>query len=146
AFLVNYHEWPDANAKMMGFDPEREAYQRIFLIRKLREYGIHVDTDVALDVAQGMMNSFNRQGGKVPIDDFVAKILQPRATALDFERFVRHQVGIQQLRALVGLGGELVQPQEAQSAYIHEHQQLATEAVFFNASNFLASVSAPDAQ
>ena len=61
----------------------------------------------------------------------------------DLDRFIRHELGIQELVSTIGLSGKLVTPQEAQSLYIREHEELSTEAVFFQGSNYLASVSAP---
>jgi hypothetical protein len=64
----------------------------------------------------------------------------------DFERFVRHYLGVQELVTAVGLGGKLVTPQEGRELYKRENQELATAAVFFSASNYLASVTVlPDA-
>jgi hypothetical protein len=40
-----------------------------------------------------------------------------------------------------GLSGRLITPQEAKALYERDHQELATEVVFFNASNYLANVS-----
>jgi hypothetical protein len=37
----------------------------------------------------------------------------------------------------------LVAPQEAQSLYVREHEELSTAAIFFEGSNYLAKVSAP---
>ena len=71
-------------------------------------------------------------------------MLQPRGFQVeDLERFVRHYMGVQELIATVGLGGKLVTPQELRDLYKREHQELATEAVFFSASNYLASVTVP---
>jgi hypothetical protein len=41
-----------------------------------------------------------------------------------------------------GLSGKLITPREIQGIYEREHQERATEAVFFSTSNYLASVSA----
>src|ERR1044072_1988616 len=43
-FFVNYHQWPGQEAKQMGFDPDRETYQRLFFIRKAKEQNIQVDS------------------------------------------------------------------------------------------------------
>jgi hypothetical protein len=65
-----------------------------------------------------------------------------RLTALDFERYIRNLLAIQQLMTVHGLAGRLVTPQETRLLYERENEELATEAVFFNATNFLASVNA----
>ena len=58
-------------------------------------------------------------------------------------RFVQHYLGIQEMIGTVGLGGKLVTPQEVRELYQREHQELATAAVFFSASNYLARVTMP---
>ena len=56
---------------------------------------------------------------------------------------MRHYMGVQELIATVGLGGKLVTPQEIRDLYKREHEELATAAVFFSASNYLAGVTVP---
>ena len=75
---------------------------------------------------------------------FIQQVLQPRGFELDdLERFVRHYMGVQELIATVGLSGKLVTPQEIRDLYKREHEELATAAVFFSASNYLAGVTVP---
>jgi hypothetical protein len=75
---------------------------------------------------------------------FIRQVLQPRGvTAEDLERFVRHYVGVQELVSTVGLSGKLVTPQEIRDLFKREHEEVATAAVFFTASNYLAGISAP---
>src|SRR5215469_6322307 len=40
-YLVQTHQWPDNAGK--EFDLQRQAYQRLFLLRKLNDYNIHAD-------------------------------------------------------------------------------------------------------
>ncbi len=58
---------------------------------------------------------------------------------------VGSEVAAQAGRAMLSqfLSGKLVTPQEARELYQREHQELATEAVFFSASNYLATVPTP---
>ena len=75
---------------------------------------------------------------------FIKQVLKPRGFDVeDLERFMRHYMGLQELIATVGLGGKLVTPQEIRDLYKREHEELATAAVFFSASNYLAGVSVP---
>jgi parvulin-like peptidyl-prolyl isomerase len=48
---------------------------------------------------------------------------------------------MEQLVAAIGASGKLVTPQEAQVLYARNNQELSTEAVVLNGSNFLASVT-----
>ena len=136
----------EQTARTSGFDPQRETYYRLLLIRKQEELGIHVSSDVIAQTARNMVGPLRKSGIESPTE-FVKKILEPRGFQVDdFERFARHELGIQELISTVGMSGKLVTPEEAKALYEREHEELATDAVFFSASNFLASVSAtPDA-
>ena len=116
------------------------------LIQKQKQLGIHISPDVVVQSARVMVSQFQRAGITSP-DMFVKNVLNPKGlTVDDFERFVRHYLGIQELIATVGLSGNLVTPQEVRDLYKREHEELSTAAVFFSASNSLASVAAtPDA-
>jgi hypothetical protein len=135
--------WPDDEAKKQGGDVERETYQWLLLIQKQKELGIHTSTDVIAQAARQMISPFERAGITSP-DIFIRQVLQPRGFSMeDLERFMRHHIGVQELIAAVGLGGKLVTPQEVLDLYKREHEELATAAVFFSASNYLAGISAP---
>jgi hypothetical protein len=141
-YFLNTGEWPDTDGKRMGFEPERETYYRLLLIQKQEQLGIHVSSESVARIANSILRSLNR-GNPLPLDVFAKQVLLQRGMAVeDFERFVRHELGMQQLVAVTGLGGKLVTPQEAQVLYEREHQELATQAVFFPASNYLAGVTA----
>ena len=138
--------WPDEEAKKTGGQIERETYQWLLLIQKQQQLGIHISTDVVAQAARAMVSQFQRSGITSP-EMFIRQVLQPRGFQVeDLERFVRHYMGVQELIATVGLSGKLVTPQETRDLYKREHEELATEAVFFSASNYLASVTvSPDA-
>jgi peptidyl-prolyl cis-trans isomerase D len=65
----------------------------------------------------------------------------PNADEEDFERFLRHDLGIRQLASVVALSGKLVTPEEARALYEREHQDLSAQAVFFSAANFFDQVT-----
>jgi hypothetical protein len=133
-------QFPDDDARRRGFDPAREAYQWLFLVRKQEELGIEVSPDIAARIGREMLSNFERQGIGTPAA-FNKQVLEPRKLNLhDFERFVRHYVGLQELIALAGSSGRLVTPQEARELYERENQNMSVEAVVFSASNYLASV------
>jgi len=140
-FFFNYGEWPDRNAKRMGFDIERATYERLLLIQKIEQMGIHVGDDTVTRVAADAVRSFFRDKPGT-MDTFVKQVLrQAGLEAGDFERFIRHDLGQQQLLAVVGLVGRLVPPQEGRQLYEREHEELAVEAVFFSGSNHLAGIT-----
>jgi len=133
-------EWPDGGRKNPNFDEEREIYFRLLLIQKQNELGIEVSDEAVAKTAAERMRALNR-GNPVPLDAFVKNVLaQKNLTLEDFQRFVRHNVGIQQLIAITSLGGNLLTPQEIRAFYEREHQELSVQAVFFPATNYLAGI------
>jgi hypothetical protein len=140
-YFFVYGDWPGAQAAQMGFDLDRETYFRLLLIRKQEELDIHVPPAAAAKVAAERLRRLNR-GTPVPLEVFVKQVLNREGlTAADFERFVRHDLGIQQLMAACALTGQLVTPQEARLFYERSHTDLSVEAVFFSASNYLSTVT-----
>ncbi len=134
-YFITHGEWPrDAEAKRTGFDANRESYNQLVLIEKMKDLNIQVSNEAIARLAATILRSS-------PYETFVDKILKPQGfSGSDFERFLRHELAIQQLIGVMGLGGKLITPQEAEARYRREQQELATEAVFFGASNYLASV------
>jgi hypothetical protein len=134
--------WPDDESKRRGYDPYIETYKWLLLIQKQEQIGVHVSADSGADAAREMLAPLQRNGLTSP-SMFVTQVLEPKGFTLDdFERYVRHFVGVQELIGAFGLSGKLVTPGEAASVYQREHEELATEAVFFSVSNYLSNVSA----
>jgi len=144
--------WPDDEATRRGADGqpsqmERETYQWLLMVQKQEQLGIRVSSEMAAEVAKGMLAALQRAKVIPSPEAFVQQVLPRNRFKLDdFERFVRHYLGLQELVTAVGLGGKLVTPQEGRELYKRENQELAAAAVFFSASNYLASVTVlPDA-
>ncbi len=139
-FLKSGGHWLRDESRRTGSDEMAETYKWLVLIRAQDQLGIRVGDDAAERMARQVVFSFERIGITSP-QMFVERILQPHGLRIDdFERFVRHYVGIEQLIATTGLSGKLITPEEAKGLYEREHQELATEAVFFEATNYLAGV------
>lgn len=138
--------WPDDEAARTGGQIDRDTYQWLLLIQKQDQMGIRFSPSVAAQAARAMVSHFERAGINSP-EMFIRQVLQPRGIDVDdLERFVGHFLGVQELIATVGLAGELLTPSEAQALYKREHEEVATQAAFFSASNYLASVTVlPDA-
>ena len=135
--------WPDEDAKKQGGELERDTYQWLLLIQKQKQLGIHISTDVVAQAAKAMISQFQRGGINSP-EMFIEQVLKRVGFgADDLERFVRHYIGVQELIATIGLGGKVVVPQEVRDLYKREHEEVATAAMFFSASNYLAGVTAP---
>lgn len=132
--------WPDQDAQRTGFDPMRETYQWLLLVQKLDKLDIHASMDAVAQTARAMIQPFQRMGVKTP-QEFFQQVLAPKGIGPeDFQRFVQHYLGIQELISTFGVGGKLVTQKEVESLYQREHQEISTEAVVFSASNYLAAV------
>jgi peptidyl-prolyl cis-trans isomerase D len=143
-YFFNYGNgtWPDKKNNISQKDIERSIYQRLLLTQKASDLGIHVGLDTAAEMANQLLRRFGRNGQIVPMDEFAKQVLQPEGLAVtDFENFVRHDIAIQQLVQSIGSSGALVTPQEAAGIYQREHQELASQIVFFSAKNYVSSVT-----
>ena len=131
--------WPE-DKKQSDFNATRETYNALLEDQKAREYGIEVSPETAAKYAREIL-------GPLTYDTLVEKILKPKnLTIEDFERFVRHQIALQQLTAIAGLTGRLVTPQEAEHYFRKEYEEVSASVVFFSATNYFAGVTAsPDA-
>ena len=145
-YLFRAGNWPNEESKQRGFDQEREIYQWLLLAQKQRQMGINISSEMAAQAARGMLSQLNQasQFQKVELTPqiFRQRILEPHGLqADDFERFIRHELGIQELIATVGLSGKLVTPQDIKAIYVRQHEELNTEAAFFSTSNYLSTVT-----
>ncbi|MSU58503.1 MAG: hypothetical protein EXS35_10050 [Pedosphaera sp.] len=140
-YYFNYGEFPGDEAKRVGFDVGRETYIRLFILHKLEELDIHVSDETVTQKAGEIMRMVGR-GTPAPFAAFEKNVLNAHGlSALDFTRWVRNELGRQQLVNAVAAAGRLVTPQEARVLYERENEELATEAVFFSATNYLSTVT-----
>lgn len=144
---INYYrthgEFPDTAAPRNGWNQEQQTYQWLLLTRKLDEYNIHVDSDSAAKFGSLILRELGR-GEIIPFDQFESQVLQRHnLTGDDFQRFLEHFLGIQQLAQVVGASGNLVPPEEIKALYIQEHQEVKAQVVKFSASNYLATIPEP---
>jgi len=142
--LFNYGEWPDSRgSSQFGQSLEQETRSRLFLIRKLKDLNIQVDESA---VAEWIVTAFQdretKQFNKDVYPRFIQQIEQRRLKEVDFQRYVRHQVGIQHLAAVAGSSGKLVTPQEAEQAFREENQKVDTKVARFSLTNYQAAVQA----
>jgi len=139
-FFMSGGRWPDQDSRQMGFDVERETYQWLMLQQKAEQLGIHPGSEVVARVARDMISNFQRAGVASP-QAFLTDVLKPHGLiAADFERFVRRYLSVQQLIGTIGLAGRLVPPDDLKGFYTRERQELQTEAVILDATNYLAQV------
>lgn len=140
-YFFSAGEWPGGPNMRQGFDVDRETYFRLLMLQKIKQAKIHVADETVAKVAADLLRAFNR-GQPASVTMFEQNILRPQGlTALDFERYIRNHLGVQQLIAANGVSGKLITPQEARILYEREHEELSTEAVFFSVTNYLAGLS-----
>lgn len=122
---------------------EREALQWLYIIDKIDQAGIHIARDKVAEAARRLvLSSLQGPGGrKVPPELAERVLTESGFRPEDLERYVTHWLGVQELIAAVGVSGKLATPQEIQDFYVRERQELATEAVIFEATNYLAKVT-----
>jgi len=126
-------QFPDMNSP----EAARQAYLRLFLIHKQKDLGIRVSTEAAADLGRSALHNL----GASSLDELNEKLLKPNGMDLsDFDRFLRHYLGMEQMMMSAGVSGKLVTPQEAETMYKLENQAVASSLVYFSASNYLAKV------
>ncbi len=142
-YLFSYGEWPGRDEMSRQMRPiEREARNRLVLVRKLSDYNIQVpDSSAAAWIQEAFAGKDNKVFRKEDLDLFVQNNLTPRGLKVeDFFRFARHEVGIQHLINVAGAAGRLVTPQEAEVSYRLENEKLETQVAIFSTSNHLVKV------
>ena len=142
-FFSSGGEWPEVAGKKFGYDEQRDAYQRIFLARKMEDLGIYISDDLAARMAGDRIRRISR-GQPMSLDDFAKKVLASGgATVADFQRLTAHEMGVQQLITVAGIGGDLLPPQEIQALYARDNTEISAQVVFFSLSNHLKTATAP---
>lgn len=119
---------------------ERDLRQRLFLNDKARELDIRITPQ---NVADWIREVFGRDKPftEAEYNQLLKNLAERGITEADLNRYVRGEIAAMHLVQVAGTPGRLVTPQEAEAQYRRENQQVSTEAVFFNASNYLAKVN-----
>lgn len=133
-YLMTTGHLPDKNS---DFNLNHDTYVRLFLIEKEKQMGIQITPESLAEFARQHI-----MGNTMSMDVLVNQILKPAGLdENDFERFLRHELGQQQLLAVAGLTGKLVTSGEAETLYRQEHEERACSMVLLSVSNFLPEVS-----
>jgi len=141
-YLIRTGQWPDEAGRDSGFDVEREAYARLFLLQVARDWKLEVSPAVSAALAREILRAFAGENQPVSVEAFVRQVLAPRQFTLeDFERFIRHEAALQELVMLVSLPGQMITPAEARAMYEREHQEVSVQVVNFLAMNYLPQVT-----
>ena len=127
-------EWPAQDAETSR-QLEQQALFRAFIIRKLQE--MHIQPSKR---AIGM--AVHERIGEMPYDTFEKDYLMPHGvTGADFQRFMEHEAGQQQLMASAGISTKLVSPRDAEALFRKENEETHVELAVFWSTNFLEQVT-----
>lgn len=133
--FLNSGNWP-GNDDQSARGVEAQTVSRAFLIRKLKEMGIQPSEKAVAMMVQEQLKD-------LPLaqleEQHLSKGPMP-LTALDYDRYVRNQVGIRQLVAAASVSARLVSPAEAEVIYRKEHQESEVQLALFWSSNYLDKV------
>jgi peptidyl-prolyl cis-trans isomerase D len=142
-YLFRQGNWPenDQFAQQMGI-VERETRGRLLLTRKLKDHNIQVDDKAAAEwIRTFFADRETKQYNPETLNRVMELILKrPGMKEADFERYVRHQAGIEHLAAVAGTAGRLVTPQEVERALRQDREKIDTKVVTFALSNYMAKV------
>ena len=134
----NTGDWPKSDTFR-----DNEVKQRVLMLDLARQFGIQISDDAVAEQIGGIFK--DRASGafnKNAYSQFVEQILPTaRLGEADLHRFLRHELQRHQLALVAGLSGRLVSKSAVEPLFRREHEEFATEAVFFNFSNYLASVT-----
>jgi len=141
---LRYQEWPGSDrSRQMGFDLERETYNRLVLIEKINRMKIVVSPESRSEWAREVFKGPENQPFTAEMyDSFVANTLNKNGlSAEDFWRFAAHQVAQQHIMTVLGTSGKLVTPQEGETLFKQSNEQIQSDLVMFPSSNYLAKVT-----
>jgi hypothetical protein len=140
-FFNSGGNWPGRGRQLQNFDVERETFNRILITLKMKELGVHVDDEAVSKVASDRMRSLGRDGKPVSLKEFETAILTPeKLTTVDFERYIRNELGIQQLFATLGMAGDLVSADEVRALYQRDYQKISAQIALFSGRDYVKSV------
>lgn len=145
-YFFRFGDWPGPEAESMGFNMEREIFYLLLQVQKLEERKMYAGVEAKATVAANILNGLKSQGINT-LADFEKALLERVGMNLrDLDRFIGHQIAMEQLRAVEGLAGRLVTPQQIESLWRRENHEISAQAVFFSTSDYLSQVKVtPDA-
>ena len=142
-YFLRFQDWPRSGSVMerMGWDTERQTMERLYLVQRVKDLGVDIGEEA---VAKRVALYFSGNSGNPPATlykNFLERYLAPQGlTDEDFRRYIRHELGIQQILVSVSTAGRLVTPIMAEYNYKLDNEQMDTKAVVFSASNYVAQV------
>ena len=139
-FFFRTGNWPDNSTQITKEQLEQGVYERILLLEKAAQLGVHVSADAVATAASERLQSLGR-GQVVTLDALVNQVLVRQGlNDVDFENYIRDDLMIEELERTASLPGGLITPQEATDAYKLDNEEVIAQAVFFHATNYLGQV------
>ena len=127
-------KWPESG-EVSKENLEHDAIIRVFMLQKLKDLDINVSEEAVARLAMERLGTY-------PLASLERDHLITHGLNLqDFDRFMRHEVAIQQLVGVVTSSAKLIKPQEAEILYRKDHEEVAADLAVFWASNYLDKVT-----
>jgi hypothetical protein len=142
--LIRFGDWPKGDeSRQFGFDLERETYNRLLIVARMKELNIDPSQDSTVAWVRDVFKDTKTQHFDVrTFENFLKEnIVRHNISEDQFWKFAKHQVGLQHLIAVMGITGKLVPPSETERLYRQKNEPSVVEMAVFNVSNYLASVS-----
>ncbi len=149
-FFLHFKKWPDRPDDMerAGFDEYNWAYERLLIDSVMKDMKITVSDVAAAKTTKQLFGiDPDKPLPKEEFDKFISGELAKNGVSLDdFDRFIRHQTGLEHLISLHGMSGRLITAKEAEVFYRRENEPMETEIVTLSISNYypLVNISPKD--
>ncbi len=120
-----------------------ETRSRLRLLDQIAAQKIEVNDETVVRRIKAMQQFASRTGEYEPeaYKGFIQNLGRYRLGEDDFHRYVQHDLATMHLAELSGLAGRLSPSRLAEPVFRRQHEQIATEALFFPSTNFTTAVT-----
>lgn len=140
-----YWPWSNEVPDSLSTNFNRTVLQKVVLLRKIKDMSVDVSEEAVVEQIRlnwtGENGAYDPEQYKFFITNTLANVRFYKLTESDYFRLVRHQLAQQQLFDTFGVVGQLATKAAAESEFRRENERLATQAVFFNITNYLEGVT-----
>jgi peptidyl-prolyl cis-trans isomerase D len=133
-------EWPTGGLDRLGVDVPRETFSRLLLIRILQDRKMYAGAEAKALLVGNILSGLKPLGVNT-LTDLETFLGQQGLSLADLDRAAEHEIALQQLRSVEGLTGQLMTPDQIESFWKRENQEISAQVVFFSASNYLNRVN-----
>lgn len=138
AYRFANRTWPTRDDREI----EQQTRNRLLIAEKIKEMNVQVGDEAVVDHIRRLFQDQQSSGFSQTIYDGFVKRVLPEAGLKeeDLLRFLRNELALSHLGNVGGMSGRLITPRAAEAYYQRENELTVAAAVFFNRSNFLATV------